>query len=529
MQFFIFVLIATILVTIITERFIKPKATVFSIETFTLHGAIITMIFLGLTLIVQRPIFSSLTVIIFFIIVVAVNNAKYIALKEPLVFSDFAMFAQAFKHPRLYFPFLGLLPVIIAPVLIIALIITVLKLEPAMAFTWQRILSSLVVIAILQSLSNKIALGFALSSNIEEDNAKFGLVNSLYSYFMQSRTQKHQKIVEKTLKNTLFSNPPPLFFDDLCFKKSKPNITIIQSESFFDARRLHPSIKTNILQNFDRINAESTQFGKLKVPAWGANTMRTEFSFLTGIKNEDLGFYRYYPYQFLAKFKVNSIASALKSQGYHCVCIHPHPASFFGRDRLFPKMGFDEFIDINDFQQPEKFGPYISDETVTKKILEITQKKTDKPLFIFVITMENHGPLHLEKISEEEQKNYFADNCFVDNHAVALPTELNDLSVYLRHLKNADKMIKTLTDEYRKSETETTLCFYGDHVPSMPKTYQVTDYKDEHSDYFIWHSNAVKNPTRKNISKITHIESLSLDVLNVQPIIRKANKREQNK
>ena len=508
MFYFILILLTTILITIITERFIKPKASVFSIETFTLHSAIIAMLFLALTLIVQRPIFSALTVIIFFIIVVAVNNTKFIALKEPLVFSDFSMFAQAFKHPRLYFGFLGLVPIIIATLIIISLIISVLKLEPAMAFTWQRILSTIVAIITLQVLSNKIALELPLSSNIEDDNAKFGLVNSLYSYFMQSKTEKHREIIEKTLKNTLFSKSPPLFFADLCFKKGKPNITVIQSESFFDARRLHPSIKTNILKNFDHINAESIQFGKLKVPAWGANTMRTEFSFLTGIQNENLGFYRYYPYQFLARFKIHSIASALKSQGYYCVCIHPHPASFFGRDRLFPKMGFDEFIDINDFQQAEKFGPYISDETATHKILEITKKKTDKPLFIFVITMENHGPLHLEKTSKQEQKEYF-EEC----HAATLPTELNDLTVYLRHLKNADKMIKMLTDEYRKSETETTLCFYGDHVPSMPKTYQVTDYKDEHSDYFIWHSNAVNNPVKRNVQTITHIESLSLDML----------------
>jgi len=519
MLFFISVVLTTILITVFTERFIQPKATVFSAKTLALHSAIITSLFLGLTLIVQRPIFSSLTVIIFFMIVVAVNNAKYTALKEPLVFSDFAMFAQAFKHPRLYFGFLGLAPVIIATTIIISLIIGVLYLEPALPFTWQRILSTVSSIVILLFLSRRFVLTLNLSEDIETDNATLGIVNNLFSYFMHAKAKEHdgliKTIVEESPFNTINLSPPPflpLLYNDDKTVIHKPNITVIQSESFFDARRLHPAIKKSILKNFDKINKESLQYGKLKVPAWGANTMRTEFSFLSAIPNEKLGFHRYYPYQFLAKYQLHTIASALKNQGYYCVCIHPHPASFFGRDKIFPKMGFDEFIDIDDFQAAEKFGPYISDETVTQKILEITQKKTDKPLFIFVITMENHGPLHLEKTSKEEQIEYFESN-----HAKDLPHELNDLTVYLRHLKNADKMIKTLTDEYRKSEVETTLCFYGDHVPSMPTIYQQTNYQDEHSDYFIWQSNTVNDVTRdftrKNAPTITHIESLSLDVL----------------
>jgi len=212
MLFFLSVLLATILVTVFTERFIKPKASTFYSKNLVLHGAIISIIYLALTLIVQRPIFSALTVVIFFIIVVAVNNTKFIALKEPLVFSDFAMFAQAFKHPRLYFGFLGLVPVIIATIIIVGLIITVLKLEPAMPFTWQRILSTLFIIVVLQIISNKIALSIPLSSNIEEDNAKFGLINSLYSYFMHSRTIEHKEKVAKTLKTAPFNSPPPLFF-----------------------------------------------------------------------------------------------------------------------------------------------------------------------------------------------------------------------------------------------------------------------------------------------------------------------------
>ena len=519
---FILVWLATIGLSFLPEKMVKPSAHRFHQKTIILQSLLVSMVFLGLTLIVQRPIFSGLAVFIFLIILVAVSNAKFIALKEPMVFSDFAMFAQAFKHPRLYFPFLGLAPVIIAPLFIIGLIILVLSLEPALAFTLKRIISTLVVIALMFITSKKIALELALNDEPIADNQAFGLQNSLYAYFLQSRLPAHKENIIKTLKTAPFAphkpqkseensaksdfiNTPPLFLTIL--KQNKPNITVIQSESFFDARRLSPLIKPDLLKNYDAIRKQASQFGKLSVPAWGANTMRSEFTFLTGISYQDMGFYRYYPYQFIDGMPVSSVASMLRSQGYYCVCIHPHHASFFGRDRVFPQMGFDEFIDVECFEDAETFGPYISDRAVTDKILEINQEITDKPLFIFVITMENHGPLYLEKTQKNEEQEYFSNKLNGD-----LEKEKNDLIVYLRHLKNADSMIGKLTDYYRQSAKETTLCFYGDHVPSMPKVYQAAGYEDTHSDYFIWHSKQKHVAVEKPIN----IESLAVSLFSKQ-------------
>lgn len=233
--------------------------------------------------------------------------------------------------------------------------------------------------------------------------------------------------------------------------------------------------------------------------------MRSEFAYLTSIPSDNLGLYRFYPYQFLKNQTIYSIASYLKQLGYYCVCIHPHPASFFGRDRIFPNMGFDAFIDNREFEQAERFGPYISDKAVTDKILEVTALNTDKPLFIFAITMENHGPLHLEKTQPEEFKQFY-------NQSIESNSDLNDLTVYLRHLKNADLMIETLANSYRQSEKETRLCFYGDHIPSMPGIYQAFDYQNPHSDYFIWSS--------KHLGKTPKTQMLTIESLAIATLYR---------
>ena len=508
---FLLILFITISLSFGVGRFLKPTPAKITLGNITQQALIISFLFLSLTLIVQRPVFSGIAIVIFLIIMFGVSNTKLTALREPMVFSDFSMFSQAFKHPRLYFPFLGLAPVIIMPLVIIGLIILVLTLEPAMAFTWQRVLATIIALSILLFTLKNNALNTSLSLEPSTDNTRYGLINSVIAYFFQARTVSHRE----NIKNTLRTAP----FYSAFSAKTKPsnakkpaNITVIQSESFFDIRRLHPSIETNILKSFDQCNSQSLHFGKLKVPAWGANTMRTEFSFLTGLAYEDMGFYRYYPYEYLNKMPITSIASALQKQGYYCVCIHPHPASFFGRDKIFPEMGFDEFIEGDSFDKKDTFGPYISDDAVAKKVLEITQEKTAKPLFIFVITMENHGPLHLEKVTKEEHVEFFNADENGENYSGNQPIQyLDELAIYCRHLKNADNMIKTLTQAYASTanKTETLLCFYGDHIPSMPKTYQAFDYEDSHSDYFIWHSKKDEELTKSKEGELLSVESLA--------------------
>lgn len=504
---FIVILLGTIALSFFPERWLKPKKPTLNKLSILIQSVTVSLLFLVLTLIVQRPVFSGIAILLFLSVLVVVSNAKYFTLKEPMVFSDIAMFSQAFKHPRLYFPFLGLAPLILGPLIIAGLIYTVLTLEPAMPLIWQRVLGTLILILLLAMLLKKWALKPHLSLIPEADNSKNGLLNSLCCYAYQAGTAAHKETIKHTLKSSPFfkathSDIPPKASATKRENGKQPNITVIQSESFFDARRLHPSIKRSVLKNFDICNSNAVLSGKLRIPAWGANTMRSEFSFLSGVPNANLGLYQYYPYQYLSKTPLYTLASALRASGYYCVCIHPHPASFFGRDRIFPNMGFDEFIDIEQFDKTETFGPYISDQSITNKILEATKNKTDKPLFIFAITMENHGPLHLEKVTPEETSHYYETS---DNQI----NGLNDLTVYLRHLKNADQMIETLTQAYTQENKDTVLCFYGDHVPSMPKVYASTKYSDDCSDYFIWHSDSKVEKRKDNID----VESLAMEVL----------------
>ena len=140
-------------------------------------------------------------------------------------------------------------------------------------------------------------------------------------------------------------------------------------------------------------------------------------------------------------------------------------------------MQFDRFLDIQSFQCAERVGPYVGDDAVADAIISLLQESDDKPLFAFAITMENHGPLHLESVSPGE---------FRSRHTLGDDAQWRELTAYLRHVENADAMILKLTDYLRQRNRPTVLCFYGDHVPALSSVFDALGEKPINSDYFIW-------------------------------------------
>ncbi|HNG04204.1 MAG TPA: LTA synthase family protein, partial [Nitrospira sp.] len=262
------------------------------------------------------------------------------------------------------------------------------------------------------------------------------------------------------------------------------HLVAVQSESFFDPRPLFAGIRPEVLAEFDRLRGDAVALGKLMVPAWGANTVRTEFAFLTGIGVDKLGVHRFNPYRAIAAGgDVPSLASYLKGLGYRTVCIHPYPASFYHRDRVYPRLGFDEFLDVRAFGDTMRFGPYIGDAAVADKVAALLREATG-PVFVFVITMENHGPLHLERVAPADVEALYS---------TPSPVGCDDLTIYLRHLRNADQMIAKLRQTLERCERPASLCWFGDHVPIMPSVYETFGAPNGEVEYVIWSN---QNPAR---------------------------------
>lgn len=434
-----------------------------------------TLTFSVLLLLSQRPVFAAGLGLAAALVVVLVNNAKYQALQEPFLFSDFGLFSQAFRHPRLFLPFLGVRQALAGSAAVALSLYLGLALEPALpAHTgWTTFLGLAAGGAALGIWLLRLGGRAAAQPTLEpeRDLRELGLATSLWLYWRLERSQP-QTPDEMSIRNSMAAMrcTQPVAHDRL------PHIVAVQSESFFDVRRLMGAIKPQILTSFDRTVTGARLHGQLSVPAWGANTMRTEFGFLTGISADRLGVHQFNPYRRFARQPIPSLPSLLRTLGYRTLCIHPHPVSFFNRDLVYPQLGFDEFIDIRQFDREETCGPYVCDAAVTRKIGDVLDR-TDQPLFIFAITMENHGPLHLEKVTPADNDRLYA---------TPPPDGFEDLTVYLRHLGNADTMLGELSGMLAHHPRDGVLCWFGDHVPSMPRVYAATGYTDGRTDYLLW-------------------------------------------
>ncbi|MDN7533797.1 MULTISPECIES: LTA synthase family protein [Burkholderia] len=426
-----------------------------------------------------RPLFSACASLALVGLVAAVSNAKYESLREPFVFTDLSLFSQLFSHPRLYLPFLSVGKVVAIGTGILLVIAGFVVERPvqrgSVAMAW-------LAAALPFALAVPIAARLPLTLDPDADQRRHGFFAVFVAYLLNGLRPATFRRFREIAAAGLFATGKP---------NRRPDVVLIQSESFFDARRLGDAVEPELFARFDEARREAVSYGEMMVPAWGANTMRTEFAVLTGMESFSLGYARFYPYAFVRN-KIASLASWFDRCGYDTVAIHPYYADFFGRDRVFPLLGFTRFLDIRDFASASRAGPYVADAAVSESIIEeLRTAGDDHPRFVFAMTMENHGPLHLEQVLPGESSS---------RHTLGEDPSWRDLTAYLRHIENADAMMGRLLDHLRTSDRETVVCFYGDHVPALPHVFDKLGVSPQTSDYFIWRNYGTDTPECRNLA-----------------------------
>lgn len=249
----------------------------------------------------------------------------------------------------------------------------------------------------------------------------------------------------------------------------KPDIVVLQSESFFDAARLRGLEPAQVLPELRRVSTLS-RHGELRVPAYGGGTIRTEFEVLTGIAM------RYfpeveYPYFRLTAAPLPSIAHVLAANGYRVIAVHPHEREFWNRASAFRNLGIGEFDDDRAFVDAPRAGWFVSDEALVDHVLARLDGSA-QPTFVFAISMENHGPY-------EDYPNVAADALAREPVPAGLAGgAARELRGYLHHLANADRSLGRLVDALAQRPRRTLLLFYGDHLPALPDVYEQVGFDD---------------------------------------------------
>ncbi|MBS0432868.1 MAG: LTA synthase family protein [Proteobacteria bacterium] len=304
------------------------------------------------------------------------------------------------------------------------------------------------------------------------DTAKrSGLVSMLALYRLQY-SGRHAKVDTGAARNLLIDTGPEVRARMAAGNDGvRPDIVVVQSESFFDPGRMRGYAEWQFIPNFARL-AATGETGPLYVPTFGGGTIRTEFEVLTGLP------LRYFPqvqfpYLQIDNKVIPGLARTLRANGYTTLAIHDNDPGFWNRASALQRLGFDRFISINDFpRNPPLDGRYVSDRALTDEILS-QLKDSGPPQLLFAISMEAHGPYdgnpgHID-VAERD--------------AIPVPAGVTGvartmLQNYLYHLRHADAQLGRLADALSHRARPTLLLFYGDHLPALGQAFEINGFKD---------------------------------------------------
>ncbi len=471
----------------VMERFIRPKPNLQRpLAAWGIHIGLYFLIYGLLVLILARPYFSFALSMALILTLVLINNTKLRNLGESLTAQDYEFITDIIMYPRLFLPYFGVKKFMqAASCFVLALVGFFYEPVPPARLAWSAQGGAIVILlavagcCLVYAYAHTFPTRFtALPTRFKplEDMQNLGLFATLWVHGFAMRAKPN--IQSSPFITIQKENINPL-----------PHLLAIQSESFFDPRPLASCIRPELLEAYDLLCAESVQYGDLQVPAFGGNTVRTEFSFLTGLSSEALGAHRFNPYVVTASgYEIPSLPLMLKKLGYNLIFIHPYVATFYKRDKVFKHWKVDTFLDATHFSQGHRYGPYISDISVAKTILQLI-KNAQAPTCIFTITMENHGPLQLESVRKKDIAKLYN---------TPPPEGFDDMTVYLRHLRHADGMLSLLHKELQELEYPASFCWYGDHVPVMPKVYDTVPNFEANTNYIIWNNKCLQNIQHQN-------------------------------
>ena len=245
---------------------------------------------------------------------------------------------------------------------------------------------------------------------------------------------------------------------------------VIQSESFFDTTIMRGYEQSNFAPNLRRLAAHGIS-GALHVPTFGGGTIRTEFEVLTGLSLryfENLQF----PYLQMSHKAVPSLVRALNAHGYETTALHGNDPAFWNRTTAFKSLGFSRFVSQASFPtHAPTDGKYMADSAMTDQIMR-QLKDSGPPQFIFAISIEAHGPYDVEPANRAERD------------AIPVPdgiagTDKQELQTYLYHLQHADAELGRLVTWLAQRQRPSLVLFYGDHLPALSSSYEVTGFVDD--------------------------------------------------
>ncbi len=292
------------------------------------------------------------------------------------------------------------------------------------------------------------------------------------------------------------------------------NVIIILAETFYDPALLtkyYPHYGGDITPNLHRIFREYPS-GYMYSPEYGGSTANVEFEVNTGLSNF---WARSVPYVNLVSKLTNLLAAPAwaKEQGFNTQAIHSYSGSLYKRNVVYPKLGFDDFIDVEKMKHQEHEGAsgYLNDRSIYQEILDILED-TPGPHMIGAVTMQNHNPYESAQYQELDfPLRNPGDDAYV-------------IESGFQSLHYADQYLGEFLDEIDELDERTVVLWFGDHAAGSLERYANSEDKVDldlvHlTPYFVYANFEIESPyTVTEVTELNRKQGINLTSYGIRGI-----------
>lgn len=292
--------------------------------------------------------------------------------------------------------------------------------------------------------------------------------------------------------------------------EQSPTVIVIMNESFSDINVLGDFASDEYLSKWNN-NQSYIMKGYTYCSVLGGGTCNSEFEFLTGnsMANIKAGIYPYMVYNLTECY---NLAEVFKKRGYETVAMHSYFAENWNRSKVYADFGFDKFISNEDLENQRYISWAGSDEYDYEQIINIYEER-EKPLFLFNITMQNHGGYDValsddvERVSVEEQYKAY-----------------DDLINYLTLIRESDKAFANLLNYFSNKSEPVVICMFGDHQPILDGEFTNSIYspngleeeqKQYMTPYMIWSNFEVQKEAQIKDMSINYLGANLLELIGI--------------
>lgn len=410
----------------------------------------------------KRRNFYIATVLTLWIILGIVNCILQFFRVTPLSTIDFLILPTALTMLPVYLNPLEMILIGLWVIAIIAVLIIAWRKLPKAKTNYKRsvslILSTILVVFASTSISTSIAQKNKSFAVLTRAYDEWGFVYCFSRGLIDSGIDKPSEYSKLTINRALNKiNNCTVYDEDV-----KPNIVIIQLESFFDVSYLKNFwFSKNPIPTFTALK-KTCPSGLLTVPSLGGGTANSEFEVLTGINLDFFGIGEY-PYQTVLKTTpCESMARTLKDKGYTSTAIHNHTAGFYKRNQVYPNLGFDKFVPVEYMNIRERNGLGWAKDSILLETIPEAMESTPGRDFIFTVTMQSHGKYPTEPTDEKKEIHVKTKEYDEDDESM-----LYGLEYYANELYETDMVVSKLLEYFKNYPEPVAVVLYGDHLPAF--------------------------------------------------------------